>query len=85
MTLRSTRGSPPTSTGSASRRCAYYVRARELKAAGLDWTDILAESDENPRARLAAELMASTSYESVEARAEAFVAQGGGCRATFYN
>ena len=63
----------------------HYVRARELKAAGLDWTDILAESDENPRARLAAELMASTSYESVEARAEAFVAQGGGCRATFYN
>jgi hypothetical protein len=63
----------------------HYVRAKELKAAGMDWTAILAAEDENPRARLVAELMASTAYESIEARAEAFVAQGGGCRATFYN
>jgi hypothetical protein len=35
---------------------AYYVRAGELKAAGMDWTAILAAEDENPRARLAAEL-----------------------------
>ena len=63
----------------------HYVRARELKAAGMDWTDILAEGDDNRRARLAAELLASNAYGSIEARAAAFVAQGGGCRATFYN
>jgi hypothetical protein len=63
----------------------HYVRARELKAAGMDWTAILAAEDENPRARLAAELMASDAYGSIEARAAAFVEQKGGCRATFYN
>ena len=34
----------------------HYVRAKELKAAGMDWTEVLAAEDENPRARLAAEL-----------------------------
>ena len=63
----------------------HYVRSRELKAAGMDWTEILGVEDDNPRARLAAELMASTAYQSMEAKAGAFVAQGGGCRATFYN
>jgi hypothetical protein len=63
----------------------HYVRARELKAAGMDWTEILAEGDDNRRARLAAELLASAAYDGMEARAQAFVAQGGGCRATFYN
>ncbi len=29
----------------------HYVRARELKAAGMDWTDVLAVEDHNPRAR----------------------------------
>ena len=33
----------------------HYVRARELKAAGMEWTDVLAVEDENPRAGLAAE------------------------------
>src|SRR5277367_6473898 len=63
----------------------HYVRARELKAAGMDWSEILELGDDNHRARLAAELMASPAYDSIEARAAAFVAQGGGCRATFYN
>ncbi len=63
----------------------HYVRAKELKAAGMDWTEILAEGDDNRRARLAAELLASPAYESMEAKAGAFVKQGGGCRATFYN
>ena len=34
----------------------HYVRARELKAGGLDWTGVLAAEAENPRARLAAEM-----------------------------
>jgi hypothetical protein len=63
----------------------HYVRARELKAAGMDWTEILDLGDENRRERLAAELLASPAYDSMEARAAAFVKQGGGCRATFYN
>ncbi len=63
----------------------HYVRARELKAAGMDWTEVLAAEAENPRARLAAELLGSNAYSSTAARARAFVEQGGGCRATFFN
>jgi hypothetical protein len=63
----------------------HYVRARELKAAGMDWTDVLAAEDENRRARLAAELLASDAYASTAERVKAFVKQGGGCRATFFN
>jgi hypothetical protein len=51
----------------------------------MNWTDVLAAEDENPRARLAAELLASDAYDSTAERVQAFVAQGGGCRATFYN
>jgi hypothetical protein len=63
----------------------HYVRAKELKAAGMDWTEVLAAEDENPRARLAAELLTSAAYDSTTARVKAFVEQGGGCRATFFN
>lgn len=63
----------------------HYVRAKELKAAGMDWTEVLANENENPRARLAAELLANGAYDSTAARAKAFVDQGGGCRATFFN
>jgi hypothetical protein len=62
-----------------------YVRARELKAAGMDWTEVLAVEAENRRARLAAELLANSSFQSTTQRVEAFVQQGGGCRATFFN
>lgn len=62
-----------------------YVRARELKGAGMDWTEILSGEAQNPRARLAAELLASADYNSTGERVEAFVQQGGGCRATFFN
>jgi hypothetical protein len=63
----------------------HYVRAKELKAAGMDWTEILAVEAENKRQRLAAELLASDAYGSTAERARAFVKQGGGCRATFFN
>ena len=63
----------------------HYVRAKELKAAGMDWTEVLASEAENRRARLAGELLASAAYSSTAARVQAFVAQGGGCRATFFN
>jgi hypothetical protein len=63
----------------------HYVRAKELKAAGMDWAEVLAAEDENPRARLATEILASPAYDSTAARVKAFVQQGGGCRATFFN
>lgn len=63
----------------------HYVRARELKAAGMDWTEVLAAEVGNRRARLAAELLESDAYSSMAERVEAFVDQGGGCRATFFN
>ena len=63
----------------------HYVRAKELKAAGMDWTEVLAAEDENPRARLVTEILASPAYDSTAARVKAFVEQGGGCRATFFN
>ena len=63
----------------------HYTRAKELKAAHMDWTQVLAEEAENRRARLAAEVLASTTYGSTTARVQAFIEQGGGCRATFFN
>jgi hypothetical protein len=63
----------------------HYVRAKELKAAGMDWTEVLAAEAENKRERLAAELLASAAHGSTAARVKAFVEQGGGCRATFFN
>ena len=63
----------------------HYVRARELKAAGMDWTEVLAAEAENKRERLAAELLASAEHASTAERVKAFVEQGGGCRATFFN
>jgi hypothetical protein len=63
----------------------HYVRARELKAAGMDWTEVLATEAENKRERLAAELLASAEYASTAERIKAFVERGGGCRATFFN
>jgi hypothetical protein len=63
----------------------HYERAKELKAANMDWKVVLSAEEENPRARLAAELLASTDYESTASRVRAFVDQGGGCRATYFN
>jgi hypothetical protein len=63
----------------------HYVRARELKDAGMDWTEVLAAEEENRRARLAAEVLGSESYASTAERVKAFVEAGGGCRATFFN
>lgn len=62
-----------------------YVRASELKAAGMDFTEVLAEHPQNPRARLAAEILDSSEYQTTRQRVAAFVERGGGCRATFFN
>lgn len=62
-----------------------YVRAKELKAAGMDWTEVLAAEAESRRARLAIELLAIAAYGSTAERVQAFVETGGGCRATFFS
>jgi hypothetical protein len=51
----------------------------------MDWTEVLTSEIENPRARLVAELLSSTAYGNTAARVQAFVEQGGGYRATFFN
>jgi hypothetical protein len=63
----------------------HYVRARELKAARMDWTEVLAVDAENLRARLAAEILSSAAHPTTREKVRAFVQQGGGCRATFFN
>src|SRR5262249_49470807 len=63
----------------------YYVRAKELKSAGLHWKGILAVGPQSMRERLAADIMESDSYQSTNEKVEAFVLKGGGCRATFFN
>lgn len=62
-----------------------YVRAAELKAAGMDWKKTLPLKQLSAKALLAARLRDDPSYPNEEARAQAFVALGGGCRATYFN
>ena len=51
----------------------------------MDWTEVLAAEEENPRSRLVTEILASPTYDSTAARVKAFVERQGGCRATFFN
>ncbi|QEG36253.1 hypothetical protein [Bythopirellula goksoeyrii] len=62
-----------------------YYRARELKNAGLDWKRVIPDSVGNKRTRLALELLRDETYATQEARAQQFILQGGGCRATYFN
>ena len=55
----------------------HYVRAKELKGAGMDWTEVLAAEEENPRARLAAELLASDAYGSTASTGQGVYGAGG--------
>jgi hypothetical protein len=62
-----------------------YLRASELKQAGMDWMQIVPLAPENKRERLVAELQADSSYANQEARVREFMSRGGGCRATYFN
>ena len=55
----------------------HYVRTGEFKAAGMDWTEVLAAEEENKRERLAAELLSSPVHGSTAERVRAFVERGG--------
>jgi hypothetical protein len=63
----------------------YYVRAGELKAASMVWTEVLELEEDNGRAQLAAEILASDIYQTTMEKVRAFVQRGGGCRATYFN
>jgi hypothetical protein len=62
-----------------------YLRAAELKRAGMDWTHVVPLTRENLRRRLVAELKADHSHPTEESRVQEFARQGGGCRATYFN
>jgi hypothetical protein len=61
----------------------HYVRAKELRAAGMDWTEVLAAEAESKRERLAAELLISPEHATTAERVKAIIERGGGCRTTF--
>ena len=62
-----------------------YLRAAELKQAGMDWMQIVPLAPEDQRQRLVAELQADSSYCTEESRVREFVDRGAGCRATYFN
>ncbi|QDV62027.1 hypothetical protein [Crateriforma conspicua] len=62
-----------------------YLRAAELKAAGLDWKGLAPVEPEDKRRRLVAELKADATFDREEDRALRFQELGGGCRATYFN
>ena len=63
----------------------HYLRAAELRRAGMDWTQVVPFTPENLRRRLVLELKADRSHATEESRVREFVARGGGCRATYFN
>ena len=71
-------------TGYASRRYSIAGGRRELKAAGMDWTDIPEAEDGNrPKSRL--ELLASRQPRQHSRTGQIIWGVGSGCRATFFN
>lgn len=62
-----------------------YVLGWELKVAGLDWKQGILSRGLTGTALTVARLKAEASFPSEEARVQAFVASGAGCRATYFN
>jgi hypothetical protein len=63
----------------------HYVAAWELKQAGIDWRSLVLSRCLSGKALLVAQLKASPDYASEAERVRAFVARGGGSRATYFN
>ena len=61
-----------------------YVRAAELKEAGMEWHDAFIEHL-HEKTLLVARLLADDSYPDDKARIQAFKEAGGGSRATYFN
>jgi hypothetical protein len=62
-----------------------YCQASELKQAGLDWRRAVLSRCLSGSALVVARLQADPIFESEAARVQAFIAAGGGCRATYYH
>lgn len=62
-----------------------YVRAWELKAAGMDWHAAVLAQCFDGVGRVVAQLRSDCSFQSEEDRVRAFVQGGHGCRATYFN
>ena len=63
----------------------HYVAAWELKQAGIDWRSLILNRCLSGKALLVAQLKASPDYASEAERVRAFIARGGGSRATYFN
>ncbi len=62
-----------------------YVRAAELKRAGMSWQTVIPLSPESLRRQLVLTLKSDESFPTEEARVREFFRRGGGCRATYFN
>jgi hypothetical protein len=62
-----------------------YGQASELKQAGLDWRRAVLSRCLSGLDLLVARLQADGSFVNEAARVQAFIAAGGGCRATYYH
>jgi hypothetical protein len=63
----------------------HYVAAWELKQAGIDWRSLVLSRSLSGKELLVAQLKASPEYASEAERVRAFIAGGGGSRATYFN
>ena len=63
----------------------HYSAAWELKQAGIDWRRLVLSRCLSGKALLVAQLKASPDYASEAERVGAFIARGGGSRATYFN
>ena len=63
----------------------HYLAAWELKQAGMDWRRLVLSRCLSGKALLVAQLKASPDYTSEAHRVRAFMASGGGSRATYFN
>lgn len=63
----------------------HYVRALELKNAGLDWKDLFLRQLLTGNALVVARLLSDPSFSSEEERVKAFKAATKRCRATYFN
>ena len=62
-----------------------YVRAAELKAAGIDWQRVVLQESLPPTTSLVAQLKTDPVFASEAERVREFIRRGGGCRATYFN
>ena len=63
----------------------HYVRAAELKTAGLNWIHAILSDALSEKTLLVARIKADSKYATERERVVAFRELGGGCRATYFN